>query len=147
MVFGVTGQNLVHATVSVAMVIVHAPEYVKIQSLAMGEWNVQAPIEMIGKSVMSTLVQVSILSDMYLSCRKTSLFDSIASLTNIQNEITLMVLFLHAKIALPFSRVKILQSSFARAGSWFLPFIIPEIYICFRNSRDAEALCRFGLSP
>ena len=117
MVFGVTGQNLVHATVSVAMVIVRAPEYVKIQSLAMGEWNVQAPIEMIGKSVMSTLVQVSILSDMYLSCRKTSLFDSIASLANIQNEITLMVLFLHVKIALPFSSVKILQSSFARAGS------------------------------
>ena len=65
MVFGVIGQNLVHATVSVAMVIVHALDYVKIQSLDTGEWNVQAPVEMIGKNVMSTLVQVSILSDIY----------------------------------------------------------------------------------
>ena len=77
MVFGVIGQNLVHATASVAMVIVHELDYVKIQSLDMEDWNVQDPVEMIGKNVMSTLVQVSILLDIYLSGGQTSLFDCI----------------------------------------------------------------------
>ena len=88
----------------------------------------------------------------YISlCRQTFFFDSIASLINVQNEITLMVLFLHLEIALLFSSVKILQKGLEKfCSSWFLipPLLISQRFTCvFQDSRDAEAPCRFGLSP